>query len=172
MTETTTTPTMPDRASAPDAELFVRVGGRIVVGVDGSPASKQALCAAARIAEITGGRVEAVAVGELSFTYAVGAAAITAAGVGEPPPKPHTEAVLDEVVRAVFGSNLPRGLSLSACIGNPAKLILEKAEGADLLVLGSRGHGALAGLLLGSVSTKCAAAAPCPVLIVHAPTTA
>jgi nucleotide-binding universal stress UspA family protein len=50
--------------------------------------------------------------------------------------------------------------------GQAADAICEEAEGADLLVVGSRGYGGFRGLLLGSVSQQCAHFAPCPVLIV------
>jgi nucleotide-binding universal stress UspA family protein len=50
--------------------------------------------------------------------------------------------------------------------GRPASVLLETAIGADMLVLGSRGHGTFAGMLLGSVSQHCVQHAPCPVLVV------
>ena len=50
---------------------------------------------------------------------------------------------------------------------DPAPALLAAARGADLLVLGSRGHGGFADLLLGSVSLQCAHHASCPVVIVR-----
>jgi nucleotide-binding universal stress UspA family protein len=50
--------------------------------------------------------------------------------------------------------------------GAPARVLLEEADKADLLVVGSRGLGGFRGLLLGSVSQQCSHHAPCPVVIV------
>ena len=50
--------------------------------------------------------------------------------------------------------------------GAPVGVLLEEAQDADLLVVGSRGLGGFRGLLLGSVSQQCAHHAPCPVVIV------
>jgi nucleotide-binding universal stress UspA family protein len=52
--------------------------------------------------------------------------------------------------------------------GEPAAALVEAPANADLLVVGSRGHGELAGILLGSVSEYCAAHADCPVVVVRA----
>ena len=97
--------------------------------------------------------------------------ALTATGVAEtaPLPAPAAQKMLKDAAQGVFGDDLPPAFAMSACVGNPAKRLLEKAEGADLLVLGSRGHGSLAGMAPGSVSIKCASSAPGPVLMVHAP---
>jgi len=50
--------------------------------------------------------------------------------------------------------------------GDPAASLIEAAKGANLLVVGTRGRSPWSGLLLGSVSQRCAAAAPCPVVLV------
>jgi nucleotide-binding universal stress UspA family protein len=55
--------------------------------------------------------------------------------------------------------------------GGAAEVLVEAVGGDDLLVVGSRGHGGFAGLLLGSVSQQCAQHAPCPVVIVRAAAT-
>lgn len=51
--------------------------------------------------------------------------------------------------------------------GHPAPVLVEASKGADLLVVGSRGHGEFAGMLLGSVSEHCVSNAPCPVLVLR-----
>jgi nucleotide-binding universal stress UspA family protein len=53
--------------------------------------------------------------------------------------------------------------------GHPAQILVEASKGANLLVVGSRGHGAFVGMVLGSVSQHCAAHAHCPVLIHRTP---
>jgi nucleotide-binding universal stress UspA family protein len=75
--------------------------------------------------------------------------------------------VLDDAVLAVFGDQLPEGLRLLVQEGGAAKVLLDAGEGAVMLVVGSRGHGGFAGLLLGSVSANVAEHASCPVFIVH-----
>jgi nucleotide-binding universal stress UspA family protein len=52
--------------------------------------------------------------------------------------------------------------------GKPAPSLLDAAEGADLLVLGSSRHGTLAGIVLGAVGQECVRHAPCPLVIVRA----
>lgn len=78
------------------------------------------------------------------------------------------EKSLIATVDGVFGPNRPSGLRTFALEGDHAHKLIEHAAGAQSLVVGSRGRGGFKGLLLGSVSSKCAAHATCPVLIVHA----
>jgi nucleotide-binding universal stress UspA family protein len=134
----------------------------IVVGVDGSEPSKAALRWAARTAALTGSRIEAVIAWHPPSTY------------GWPlylpedwQPDQDAEKVLTEAVDAVFGADRPVGMRLIVAKGNPAKVLVDHSRDAELLVVGSRGHGGFAGLRLGAVSSNCAEHASCPVLVVH-----
>ncbi|KAF5058700.1 Stress response protein NhaX [anaerobic digester metagenome] len=83
-------------------------------------------------------------------------------------------ALLDQEARRAAGPSLALldkagiGYTLRASLGDPATVILGlvEKEAVDLIVLGSRGLGALSGLVMGSVSQKLVHLAPCPVLIV------
>ena len=77
------------------------------------------------------------------------------------------EKALVATIDQVFGARRPADLQLTVHEGRAARVLLDSARGARMLVLGSRGHGGFAGLLLGSVSTACAEHATCPVLVVH-----
>jgi nucleotide-binding universal stress UspA family protein len=75
--------------------------------------------------------------------------------------------VLAATTDEVFGSNRPTNMSLRAVQGYPSQVLLDESMDALMLVVGSRGHGGFAGLLLGSVSAAVAEHATCPVLVVH-----
>jgi nucleotide-binding universal stress UspA family protein len=144
-------------------DTFVPAGGRIVVGIDGSPASREALRTAARIAALTGGVLDVVAIWEYPVSYGFSYAA-------ENPgwsPEEDTHTMLEAVLTDVFGERRPEGMQTKVTFGTPARCLVDEAKDAALVVVGSRGHGSFAGMLLGSVSHKLAAVAPCPVLIVH-----
>jgi nucleotide-binding universal stress UspA family protein len=90
-----------------------------------------------------------------------------------PPPEwdPAADAqkILDDTITEVFGGQSGT-LSTSVVEGGAARVLLDAGEQADLMVVGSRGHGGFTGLLLGSVSSACAEHATCPVLVVHGQT--
>lgn len=82
-------------------------------------------------------------------------------------PDGDAQAILSEALSQAFGTDLPAGIDSTTLYGPPARVLVEQSANADLLVLGSRGHGGFAGLLLGSVSTAVAQHAQCPVLSMH-----
>lgn len=134
----------------------------IVVGVDGSPSSTAALRWAVGQAKLTGARVQAVAAWEYPTYYAMAGAfpyEDLAVSAGK---------VLDEAVHGVLGAARPDVEVLQSVVpGNPAQVLIDASAHAGLLVVGSRGHGAFAGTLLGSVSQHCVHHAHCPVVVVR-----
>ena len=74
---------------------------------------------------------------------------------------------LDAALTEAFPDGFPLGLERRLIHGLPAKVLLEQSEHATMLVVGSRGHGGFAGLLLGSVSATVTKHAMCPVLVSH-----
>jgi nucleotide-binding universal stress UspA family protein len=136
-------------------------GARIVVGVDGSAGSKAALSWALGEGSARGADVEAVICwsgGSLSrggrsdpAASADDAMTLVARMIGE------------AKTRAAEGSTEVRGMALE---GHPAQLLPEAAVGAELLVVGSRGHGAFVGTVLGSVSLAVVSRSPCAVVVV------
>jgi nucleotide-binding universal stress UspA family protein len=136
---------------------------RIVVGVDGSESSRDALRWALRQAALTGDQVEAVIAWEYPATY----------GWVMPPSdiddtERAAESCLNEVLNDVAGSPVPAQVHTRVCQGNAARVLLDECKGADLLVVGSRGHGGFAGALLGSVGQHCVSHATCPVVVIRA----
>jgi nucleotide-binding universal stress UspA family protein len=148
-------------------------GAGIVVGVDGSACSVVALRWALAQAVLTGDHVEAVAAWQNP--------AVTDAAYGWLP-----QSLTSQDVRAAMQTSLtaavdcalkespePAGtdgvrIDSHVAEGHPVQVLLEAAAHARLLVLGSRGHGGFAGMLLGSVSQRCVQHAPCAVVVVPA----
>lgn len=134
--------------------------GRIVVGVDGSESSKEALRWAARLAAAEGSRIEAITAWEYPQTF-------NAPVDVSWRPDLDADTVLTETLDEVFGDDRPEGLEPVVVHGPARTALIEASRGASLLVVGSRGHGGFAGLLLGSVSSACSEHAHCPVLVLH-----
>lgn len=134
---------------------------RIVVGIDGSESSKAALRWAIQQAELTNATVRALSVWD-AYT-----------GYGHVPfvdPDDLEKAVqtaLSETVEDVVGPQSRVPVDAQAMRGDAAEVLVAESRQADLLVVGSRGHGRFASALLGSVSDRCAHHARCPVVIVR-----
>ena len=150
----------------------------IVVGLDGSEPSQRALRWAMREARLRDGRVQVVAAwhwrlpgdDDDPWTFA--------------PPSSYAEllegeelermaferldhAARDAVQRAADAEGVDVPVDVRVVQASAASALLEAARDADLLVVGSRGRGGFAGLLLGSVSQQCSQHAACPVVIVR-----
>jgi nucleotide-binding universal stress UspA family protein len=141
------------------------VGGDVVVGVDGSEASADALRWAVRYARMTGATVRAVTVWHYPASF--GWAPTTA--IPEMDLEGDARQALKETLEQVVGAEGPVTIQTHVVEGPPALMLLRAAEDADLLVVGSRGHGAFAGMLLGSVSEHCVHHATCPVVVIRHP---
>ena len=131
---------------------------RVVVGIDGSEGSMRALEWAAGEAGRTGAVLEAHA------SYSPGYVFIAAHEVQESLQQLIDQAA-DRVAQIAPGVQF-KGLTHEE---TAAKVLIEASEGADLLVVGSRGLGGFSGLLLGSVSHQCSLHAHCPTVIVRPP---
>jgi nucleotide-binding universal stress UspA family protein len=137
---------------------------RILVGVDGSEPSKLALRWAAFLAGSSGARIDAVMTWQNpTYGWAGGwAVALPSVDFSAECAK-ELNATLDEV----FGPDRPAALQVRVLEGNAARVLTELSEGAEVLVVGSRGRGGFTGLLLGSVSRHLAERSKCPVLVIH-----
>ncbi len=138
----------------------------VVVGVDGSAESVEALRWAARYATATGARVRAL----LAWHYP-GAVGGPPTGVTPESIHDQTEAQMREaldvaVAKAYDGQEAAR-VEKDTAYGHPAEALIEVSREADLLVVGSHGHGAFTGMLVGSVSIHCVTGAFCPVVVVR-----
>ena len=137
----------------------------IVVGVDGSESSQRALAWAVEEGRHRGATVEAVHVWQLPVLMGTpfGTVPVDVDADGAA-----AQVKLDEIVDAVDASGLPAPVERTFTTGSPASRLLEVAaeRDADLVVVGSRGHGGFTGLLLGSVSQQVTHHARCPVVII------
>lgn len=141
-----------------------RQGGeqhRIVVGVDGFESSKAALRWAIRQAELTGAVVEAV----IAWHVPVGTGWIPTADM--PDYQEDAFTVLAEAITEMCAVDPDVQVCPRVLEGRAGQVLVEAADGADLLVVGSEGHRGLAEALLGSVGQQCANNASCPVVIMR-----
>lgn len=138
--------------------------GTVVVGLDGSRASRLSFSAALAEAELKGHDVRAVHVHAYPATTIYQATRFDVGELHEAAEK-WLDRELAEL-EAAAGGSFPVRVEPMAVMGHAGAELVDAAEGADLLVVGSRGLGGVRGLLLGSVSTYCSHHLPCPLLIV------
>jgi nucleotide-binding universal stress UspA family protein len=137
--------------------------GRIVVGVDGSSNSEEALRWAVGQGRVTGRPVDAVISWSIPVDYSIaGAGPLLSFGWEDVA----TSVLKDEVEKVVDPQDADR-VSQHVVMGHPAKVLLDASADAELLVVGSRGRGGFTGMLLGSVSQHVIARAACPVVVVR-----
>ena len=145
--------------------------GTIVVGVDGSPASAKALKWATHYAESVGHHLKIITTWDAEYV----AVAIAAFG-GDAPDSDSIESrhmlaasLQTKSIADVYGDDaLPSWVSLELIEGKASDALVRASEGAELLVVGTRGHGHIADIVLGSVSTYCVLHAHCPVTVIRA----
>lgn len=133
----------------------------IVVGADGSEMSVLAIRWAVDHARRIGGEVHVVTAFDVPWTIMV-VPTYTDEDYAR-----DAEEVLEKSVRAALpdGADVPIRTELLQL--RPALALTTAAKGAELLVVGSQGHGELPGMHLGSVATYCVHHAPCPVVVVR-----
>jgi nucleotide-binding universal stress UspA family protein len=136
---------------------------RVVVGLDGSESSRAALVHAVALATDLACPLMAVYVFDLTSGSVIGPW-LDLPGYGETQ-RAGLEWLQTEVAREAPGGAVP--IECKAVPGPTAKALLDEAGPSDLLVLGSRGHGGFAGLVLGSVATQCATHARGAVLVLR-----
>jgi nucleotide-binding universal stress UspA family protein len=149
-------------------------GGRIVVGLDGSPGSRAALALAHQEARLRGAALHAVHVWRIPLGLSLpepsvaGHAPVSVADLDRLAERFRQQAneLLEQMLVEELGQEPEVEVRREVVEANPAEALIEAARGADLLVVGSRGLGGFRGLLLGSVSQHVAQHAPCPVAIV------
>ena len=137
----------------------------IMVGVDGSDYSSDALRLAGQLAAALDAPLEAVTCwGTLSSFAAVDL------GAGNFPEKDQLEEQARQLVNGAaeraFGAHPPVRMEVTVRFGPTAKTLLHESRRARMLVVGRRGRGGFLGQVMGSVSSACAAHAHCPVVVV------
>jgi nucleotide-binding universal stress UspA family protein len=143
--------------------------GLIVVGVDGSEPARIALDFALEEAARRSARVLVVTALQPPEYWPL------TSGVAYAPSRDQLEklveaaeqATRETVAEAVRATDAAVPVTTRVVQGNPARVLLDQAVGADLLVVGHRGRGAVASACLGSVSLQCVLYADCPVVVVR-----
>ncbi|RBY80761.1 universal stress protein [Blastococcus sp. TF02A-26] len=141
------------------------VDGGVLVGHDGSPDAREALCWAAGLAGRAGLALQVVR----SWAITTAPRPRTWEPGYVPPLSDFEDAVHERLRADVAAAGLDPAVVVHTHVvhGPAAASLIAAAENADLLVVGARGRGGFAGLRLGSVSDQCVHHAPCPVTVVR-----
>ncbi len=138
----------------------------VVVGVDGSPPSLVAAEQAAQAAVWRSRPLHLVHGYLHPLGYGV---AINPYDVGLPVPSEDGRKMLEQIAAELVDRWPGLSVEVRQVAGGPGATLVEESRRAELVVVGSRGLGGFAGLLLGSVGTQVAAHGHCPVLVVRPP---
>ena len=133
-------------------------GTRVLVAVDGSPSSLEAIREGYRQALLLGTSVIAVSAWHQQN------------GLWPPlsyHPEEDSRQILADSMREAFYPDKAPYIELLTVNGDPAENLIRLSQDAAMVVIGSRGHSGVVGAMLGSVSGRVAAHAACPVLVVH-----
>ena len=142
--------------------------GVIVVGVDQSEGARAALRFALEEARLRQARLRVVHAWQFGYIGAPGfEGSLPAVGGDLAEFHEAAEAALDETLRGVVADADGVAIERRVDQGAAAPVLIEESRDADVLVVGSRGHGGFTGLLLGSVGQQVTHHAPCPVVIVR-----
>ncbi|QDP96869.1 universal stress protein [Microlunatus elymi] len=133
----------------------------IIVGVDGSEHSLAALLEAERLAKALDAHLEIIT------CWIVPVGWVNAGWIDNTGPRHEAQQIQDAAITKVFGDLVPEHVTRTLAEGPPHEALIEAGARADMVVVGSRGHGGFVGMLIGSVSRAVSTHASCPVLVVH-----
>ncbi|MGD0852783.1 MAG: universal stress protein [Acidimicrobiales bacterium] len=142
-----------------ESNASVAGGHRIVVGIDGSAASLAALDWSVRQAELTHADLEVIATWEWPTGFGW---SMIPEGYD---PASDMMTMVQPLLDGLRTDHPSVAVEAKILEGHPAPVLIRESKGADLLVVGSRGHGEFVGMLIGSTSEHCVANAACPVVV-------
>ena len=132
----------------------------ILVGIDGSDASRNALIWASKLAARTGARIDTIGAWQLSSSYMM-----PIVGAPLPPTTLFEEAAEQRLALAIEMADLDEAPGQSIVCGHAGAVIVERSSKYDLVVLGRTGRGRLERMLVGSTARHVARHAHCPVAL-------
>ena len=137
----------------------------IIVGVDGSEHSQQVLEWAMKEAALKQAPLTVLAVHQVAGSYWTRSPIIFPADLSDQ--EKSRQAAEEAVSQAADRLGIPpASVTVQAVSGLPAQLLIDASKDADLVVIGRRGGGGFAGLMMGSVSSQVSHHAACPVVVI------